>query len=395
MLLAANKEKNKLPVKPAYLFLLSCSLILSCHKNIEPAFSDKVPENFTEVFEQFWGKMSANYIYWDIDTTQWNNVYNKYLPVFKNLNLQNDADVKKSVSYFRQMAGGLIDGHYTINFEHFSVKDSSIFPALDRKIKANNFHSPFLYSTFDTLYLDRDFTSGKYINNANEQVIALTGKIQNRILYFHCNHFSLNEAYQSGRQNTVKDAIVSFFNKIDSVPNTIKGLIIDLRNNTGGDIADLNFFIGRMLGEPMHFGYSKYKSGSGPLDYTPWINAVVAPATKSKLVNIPIIVLADNYSFSLAEIFVMAIKKMPKSTFVGEATWGATGPVSDASIYNHGSFKIPGFLSVFTSTTQFKYIDNKIYEGLGITPDIPVMFNINSVLNKRDDILERAISLIP
>lgn len=157
-----------------------------------------------------------------------------------------------------------------------------------------------------------------------------------------------------------------------------------MRGNPGGELTDLNFLIGRFINAPLHFGYTRYKGGNGRLDYTPWIDAYVNPLAGNSQLKIPIVVLADNFSASLSEIIVMAIQSMSNGTFIGEHTWGATGQLTENEIYNDGSFALPGFMSVNISSSEFMYLDNKIYEGIGFPPDVSVPFNITA-LNAGDD----------
>src|SRR5258708_14527851 len=117
-------------------------------------------------------------------------------------------------------------------------------------------------------------------------------------------------------------------------------MIMDMRNNHGGDVGDLNFLIGRIISKPLHFGYTRSKSGNGRLAYTPWINASVLPVSESKSFSFPIIVLADNYTASLAETVTMAIHTLPNGKIVGETTWGATGPITNNLVYDDGQFNI-------------------------------------------------------
>ena len=109
--------------------------------------------------------------------------------------------------------------------------------------------------------------------------------------------------------------------------------------------------------------------------------------------NLPIIVLGDKYSISLAEIFIMAIHIIPGSIFVGETTWGATGPIRTTAIFNSRPFKVGNFMNVYTSSLEFKYIIDIIYEGIRFPPDIYVPFDQNKLYNGIDLQLQKAIKL--
>lgn len=384
-------------MKRSSIFIVSCVVILfllSCKKNILSPVKSTVPSNFSEVFDDFWNKMNTNYLYWDIDTTDWDAMHKRYQPIFSQLNLENKSDIQKSVGYFRQMTDGLTDSHYAISFISHDIIDSFVFPALDRKRKNSNFHSPFLYISVDSNYLDRGFVSGKYITSENAQLLAVCGTIRNKILYFYCNRFALQEAYTSNTANGVKTTLQYFFRQLQNLSSNINGLIVDVRNNSGGDLVDLNFLVGKLTDKPILFGYTHYKSGNGRLAFTPWINSIITPWPGAKELQVPVIVMADNYSVSLAEAVTMAIRALPNSSFVGETTWGATGPITKNIVYNDGQFDVPGFLSVYTSSAAFKYIDGNSYEGKGFPPDIAVPFDLISLLAGRDQQLDKAISLI-
>lgn len=369
-------------------------LYVSCKRNIASPYNNYSVTSFSNVFDMFWNKMSTNYVYWDIDTTHWDRVYYQYKPLFEKLDIDKDSDIRRSVDYFREMTAGLIDSHYTLTFQTAPVSGTELIPAIERKLIKPDFHSPFPYLSLDTNYLDKEYDMGYYITEDHQRLIVLSGTIQHKILYFYCNRFDLQEAWQSPSENSAKNTLSNFFIQLKNPAENIQGIIIDLRNNPGGNISDLNFFMGHFISKPLQFGHTRYKSGNGRLQYTPWINAIIQPTGENKGVTVPVIALADNYTISLAEAVTMAIQALPNGKVVGETTWGATGPVTSEQVYDDGSFSIPGFLSVTTSSAEFKYINDTIYEGRGFPPDIIVPFNGAAAGNGEDLSLEKAISLI-
>lgn len=377
-----------------YLALYNVVFLISCQK--DNTTISNTPSTFNEVFDAFWNNMNINYVYWDIDTTNWDAMFKTYKPIFAKLNLNDNNDVKKSVQYFQDMTKGLIDGHYHISYSNMAISSFSVYPSFYRKQKLLNFHYPYLYFKIDTNYFDLNYSLGIDSNNTYNgySLVTLCGTIDNRILFFSCTNFSLLKSYYSNTENGVKVTLQNFFNKLANMPENINGIILDVRGNQGGDLGDLNFFVGHFIDKPLHFGYTQSKSGNGRLDYTPWIEVFVNPEPNAKAIKIPIIVLADMSSASLSEAVVMAIKSLPNGVFVGETTWGATGPITEEEVFNDGQFKISNFLSVQTSSCKFKYLDGKIYEGVGFLPDIFVPFNSNTINNGIDNQLEKAISLI-
>jgi len=378
-------------LKPVIFLLIPCFLT-SCKKQI--LVIPASPSNSIELFDAFWNKMNINYVYWDIDTTNWDKAYNNYKPKFAQLDLKKSNDLIQSVQYFQEITKGLIDGHYNISFLNSAIANYSVFPSLAKKQKRQDFHLPYYYYQIDSNYLDKDYQIGTSYSDSNNPLTVLCGTIENRILFFSCTEFELYKLYHSNTKNDVQTTLQYFFNKLTNLPDNINGIIIDVRGNQGGDLGDLNFFVGHFIESPLHFGYTQTKSGNGRLDYTPWIKAYVNPEPEGKEVSVPIIVLADMSSASLSEAVVMAFKTLPKSLFIGETTWGATGPIAEQDVYNDGQFKIESFLKVTAASCKFKYLDGKIYEGIGFSPDIFVPFNSIAISNREDTQLEEAISLI-
>ena len=161
-----------------------------------------------------------------------------------------------------------------------------------------------------------------------------------------------------------------------------------------GDVNDLNFLAGQFIDQPLSVGYTRSKSGNGRLDYTPWIEVKTLSQPGARAVTLPVYILADKYSQSMAEIMTMALRALPQCRVVGETTFGATGPFGENALYDDGPFELPGFLFVTTSSVEFKYIDGKSYEGKGFPPDYPVPYNVQALNSGDDPQLDKALSLV-
>jgi len=219
------------------LVLILCLVILfsfsSCQKKDVEIVEE--PKNFKEIFDVFWHKMDNQYVYWDTEKTDWGAIYTQYHPLFDNLSF-NDADQKKAEGYFRQITSGLKDGHYRITFNKKPLLDSVINPSIARKSLETGFHAPYNYLDIVTPYLDKGYYSakGSIINNY-ASIKVTTGTIDQNLLYFNCNFFSLNQSQKSGG-TLIIEALTYFFSRINET-GKLHGIIIDLRNNYGGDIS--------------------------------------------------------------------------------------------------------------------------------------------------------------
>jgi C-terminal processing protease CtpA/Prc len=202
---------------------------------------------------------------------------------------------------------------------------------------------------------------------------AISGTINGDVLYLYFSNFALSQA----GVNT-QPVFNFFFNRLHSRTSALKGIIIDLRGNGGGEITDLDYLVGQMVTSQYTFGYTRYKNGVNRLDYTPWAPAVVKPWTGGSVnVTAPIVVLGDHLSVSMSELTIMAIKTLSNGKFIGTRTWGANGPLTSSVYFDGGQFTIggsawgsSGYMFVYTSSSAFKYLNGEIYEGVGVPPDI-------------------------
>jgi carboxyl-terminal processing protease len=381
-------------MKNALIFLgLSALWWVSCKKQIAAPVAH-APSSLTDAFDFYWNGMNANYVYWDIDTVNWLQVQKNYRPLFSSLNISDSSDLRKAAHYFSEIADRLVDRHYRIQFSSPVLEDSIINPGYDHLVQEPDYRPALSYMDLDRKRLDSGYVMGiENTGGDNGSLIALSGTINGAILFFSCNQFALYRAYQN-QGGQVLSVLQYFFARLAN-PARLNGIIIDLRDNPGGDLGDLNFFCSQFIAGPLLFGYSRYKIGSGAEDYTPWISANIGSSMLDKPITVPIILLVDRYSASLAEIITMTLRTLPNCRVVGENTYGATGPLAENNIYNDGSFNVTGFMSVTTSSAEFKYIDGKMYEGKGFPPDIRVEFDRAAVSNGYDAAMDTVIKNLP
>jgi len=390
-----------------FVCLFGCFLALtSCRKTITstPQATSYPGDNYPDIFQSFWNGMNTNYVFWGIDTTNWDNMYTVYKPLFDQLTIFDSAHEAKAEQYFQQMTQGLIDSHYTLQYE---LTGNSFSPAQYRKLQQDPNY--FVDSTFPAAVLD-SLIPAKYIDPASlvmgtdtvslegtsTPFTAVTGTIQGSVLYLYFSNFALSQA----GANT-GPVFNYFFNMLHRNYNNLKGIVIDLRGNGGGEIEDLDYLVGQMVTSQYTFGYTRYKNGVNRLDYSPWAPAVVKPWVGGSVnVKAPIVVLDDHLSVSMSELTTMAIKSLPNGNgkFIGTRTWGANGPLTSSVYFDGGQFTIgsaafgsSGYMFVYTSSSMFKDINGDIYEGVGVPPDIYARETTAAYLNGDDLVLDAAL----
>lgn len=374
-------------IKIILVLLLTDLLIIGCKKNKYTQISN------TQIkYNKFCEKIEANYAFWLENNINWDSIKSTSYKNFEKLDLNNPEDQKRSVKYFKAMVSKLIDGHFNITFSSSLLRDSIINPRLEILQKNTNFHNPFPYIDLDTLYLNESI-KGVDITNQNQSILVICGSIKDHILYFYCSSMNLSEFFYTTKSNQIKPVLDYYLKKISNPSSTIDKVIFDFRGNPGGSLGDLDILLGPFITTPKAiFGYTRYKTGYGRLDYTPWIPAYIHSSIMKADKKIKLIALTDIFTASAAEATILALKSL-KGTIIGENTYGAISPVSSENLLNSGSFVIPNLMHVQMASAAFKYIDGKMYESIGIKPDKEINFNKTALfVNKKDLAFEAAIN---
>ena len=96
-----------------------------------------------------------------------------------------------------------------------------------------------------------------------------------------------------------------------------------------------------------------------------------------------VIILVNELTQSSAEFHAMAYQMAPKAIVMGSTTAGADGNVSQIII--------PGGIGSIISGIGIYYPDGRETQGVGIVPDIECKPTIKSIIETRDEVLEKAV----
>lgn len=153
------------------------------------------------------------------------------------------------------------------------------------------------------------------------------------------------------------------------------GLVIDLRNNPGGNLltvcqmADLILPKGNVVS-------IKDKNGNTE-SYTS------DPTTK---LNVPLTVLTNGYSASASEIFAGAVQDYKIGKIVGTTTYGKGIVQNVYRLYDGTALKI-------TSAEYFTAMGRNIH-GIGIVPDVEIEYQYDAENPNADNQLEKALEIL-
>lgn len=186
--------------------------------------------------------------------------------------------------------------------------------------------------------------------------------LQDKIGYIHLSTFNGG--------NWVHD-----FDKVLEYLSGTTGLIIDVRNNTGGTASSAEYIISYFIDEQVD--YSFYYVSKPELKRTIYPN-------KSQIYEHQIVILVNGASFSTAELFPELLRQLPNVTIVGDTTGGGGGSPDD--------FNLPSGKKIELPEKYIIRLDEKMVEWNGIIPDIVIEQSEEDMANKKDKQLEYSVN---
>lgn len=151
----------------------------------------------------------------------------------------------------------------------------------------------------------------------------------------------------------------------------MKGLIIDLRSNPGGNLSTV-CDIARMILPKGLIVYTEDKYGKRE-EYT---------CKGDNQIQVPLVVLTNGYSASASEILAGAVKDYNIGKLVGTTTFGKGIVQKVINLSDGSAIKL-------TVSSYFTPNGNNIH-GIGIEPDVEVAFDAELYKNGTDNQLEKA-----
>ncbi|MEA5124232.1 S41 family peptidase [Xanthomonas floridensis] len=138
-------------------------------------------------------------------------------------------------------------------------------------------------------------------------------------------------------------------------------LIIDLRDNAGGDPAMVAYLASYLFDERVRLNdiYSRSSGSSEQYWTTPGLPGRAFGGRK------PLYILTSRQTFSAAEDFAYALQTLGRATIVGESTGGGAHPSRGFKVSAH-------FVAVVPYARSVSPITHTNWEGSGVVPDVTV-----------------------
>ena len=163
-----------------------------------------------------------------------------------------------------------------------------------------------------------------------------------------------------------------------------RGLIIDIRNNGGGDLTTAEMLAGRFVHEKTLVGYMKHKTGTGHNDFSSMEAQYLEPSSNMRW-HKPVCILTNRSVFSAANTFAVMMHALPNVKIVGDHTGGGSGLPMSSSLPNGWSVR-------FSACPM--YDKDRQQTEFGITPDIPAALTDEATAQGKDLIIETARKIL-
>ncbi len=320
------------------ILILSLAL-LSCDK--EDEFNNTPLDNM----EALWQIIDEHYCFLEYKKIDWDSVHDAFMPRVKN-----NTSRESLLNLMDEMLDILQDGHVNVSTSFNIARYWEWFEAypdnFDEKIIKN--------------YLKTDY----YISGGMRYQI-----LDDNIGYINYSSFS-NEVGE---------------NNMDHILNRLalcRGIIIDIRNNGGGELTNVQNIASSFTDSKVLTGYVSHKTGKGHSDFSdPYPKYLYPRSPGTYNYYKQVVVLTNRNCFSAANEFVNTMMQLPNVKIVGDKTGGGSGFPFSSELPNGWGVRFSSSLSLSPKMEQIEF---------GITPDIQVSMTKEDEDKGLDTIIETA-----
>lgn len=367
----------------------------------------KFSDSYEQRFYGLWQGIDQSYIFWNIDTVDWDARWEAVRPMAQWLDRQDDIADQDIETVLRTMAHAMIDGHMQLGIWNETEQHYVWYgPQEDVVLSRPDYHPQVSYETqmrlLSAMHNAGLLRAGKVQYSPLSDTKYLSAVIDETIPYLRFSGFSIISTLDRYSDTT---ALHAFFKNVKTLHDqgTLRAIIIDCRDNGGGRVDDINYLFGNYLSEEKVFKRQRTKTGLGHYDFGAWQEFCVLPQTNNpyytgNLGNIPIVYLQNMHSISMAEVSANFVSSLPNGVTIGERTFGGTGCLMTGLYdytwtgpfnYNPNAVANNGFYCAYTCTYQVELpaLDGtfRSLEGYGHTPDIECLLDADALLHHGED----------
>lgn len=328
-------------MKKHLVYLVSLVLLASCVDEVE---HDNTP---TGNFEALWEIMDEHYCFFSYKQIDWQAVYNKY-----KVRVSDKMTESQLFEVCCDMLSELRDGHVNLSYS----MDYGRYWAWQEGYPKN------FSDTLERRYLGTDY--------------KIASSLYYRVLDDNIGYIRYDSFQKAIGEGNLDDVMLYLA--------LCRGLIIDIRNNGGGDLTTAERLAGRFVHERTLVGYMQHKTGTGHNDFSDLEPQYLEPSSNIRW-HKPVCILTNRSVYSAANSFAVMMRALDNVTIVGDHTGGGSGmPMSNS---------LPNGWNVRYSACPM-YDKDKQQTEFGISPDVNVSLSDESTAKGIDDIIEAARKII-
>ena len=319
-------------------------------------------------FEALWRTFHNRYPFFELRNVDWKTQYDTYRP-----KVTPGTTEDQLFDIFCQMLDPLDDGHVELEAKLSGHRKARRFTPE----KKPRFHREFSKREIKQLFK----TSEKTL--AHHGFGKLTQTEAWMLLYCRSREFGYIRILEL--EGVKKRKLTAALDKIAHDFNALKGIVIDIRDNPGGEDDIAIAIINRFCDRRRVAFRRKTKIGPGKNDFTPLKTWYLKPQGDVRFTG-PIVLLTCDSVFSGGEAFALAIKQLPHVTILGDHTNG---------IFSYQLHKkLPNGWEYSLSYQVYFSADMVCYEGKGVPVDIELFNKKSDIENGIDPLITRALKIL-
>jgi len=324
------------------LYCLILTALVSCKSKNEIPYSTDPVDNI----DALWQIIDTKYCYLEVKHINWDSIRSEYLA--KAATLKKDDEIGL-FDLCAAMLDNLKDGHV------------NLFTPFDRSANTEWFDA--YPANFDA---------------SLQQLYLRDSRMAGGLLYSKIDNDSIGYIYYSSFSTAF--SALNFYYVFTSFKDC-RGIVLDVRNNGGGDLTNAYKLASPFFAENRLVGYWHHKTGPGHNDYSDLEPLYADTALIGSKWFRPLVVLSNRRTYSAANSFVSMMRYADNCAIIGGISGGGGGmPLS---------YEMPcGWTVRFSSVRMYDRDKNDIEDG--VKPHILV----TQKSTDKDDLIETAVALI-
>jgi carboxyl-terminal processing protease len=319
-------------------------------------------------FEVLWETFNRRYPFFELRNVDWKKQYDTYRP--KITSKTSDDDL---FEIFCQMLDPLDDGHVELKVKAKRHRKKRYFNPERKPRFRREFTNQEIRQLFETT--EKTLVDNGFGKPAETEAWMLR----------YCRSRKFGYIRILELEGVSKRKLTAALDRIARDFRDLKGIVIDIRENPGGDDRIAITIINRFCDRKRVAFHRKTKIGPGEDDFTSLKTWYLNPEGKVQFTG-PIVLLTCDSVFSGGEAFALAIKQLPHVTNLGDHTNG---------IFSYQlEKKLPNGWEYCLSYQVYFSGDMACYEGKGVPVDIELFNKKADIKCGIDPLITRALEVL-